>query len=228
MEQAWGGCITHEILLRPRFSCGYSVRIAPSGARYPGESRDPLGRVRGHAGEGQNRAAVALLRRWLLRRRGRHLRVGGRAGNGERGSGKSGEGSKHQLRPRIGCATPIFNHELTTRLLRSARRTGPAMAIALRCLTPIAAAGRRVTDRLRACRIDFGGCDMDNQELETDREESPNALTTVARSVLSTFFEELLKVEGLAEIAPKLRRVVLDDGVFAEPAVRGALFPDAP
>ena len=45
------------------------------------------GVVRGHAGEGQNRAAVAL----LLRRRRRSLRGGDPAGEGERASGQGGE-----------------------------------------------------------------------------------------------------------------------------------------
>lgn len=68
---------------------------------------------------------------------------------------------------------------------------------------------------------------MNNVESKSESEESDGSVTTVAKSVLSGFFDELTKVEGLAEIVPKLRKVVLDDGVFAEPAIRAALFPDS-
>ncbi|WP_226018678.1 hypothetical protein [Novosphingobium sp. FKTRR1] len=52
-------------------------------------------------------------------------------------------------------------------------------------------------------------------------------VTTVAGAVLSTFFDELAKVEDFSECAEQLRMLVLVDGVFAEPAVRNALFPDS-
>lgn len=51
---------------------------------------------------------------------------------------------------------------------------------------------------------------------------------TVAGAVLTTFFDALAKTDDLADIAANLKKTVLDDGVFAEPAVRAALFPDAP
>lgn len=50
---------------------------------------------------------------------------------------------------------------------------------------------------------------------------------SVAEGILSKFFDALKTVEELAEIAPGLRKTVLEDGIFAEPAVRAALFPDA-
>lgn len=50
----------------------------------------------------------------------------------------------------------------------------------------------------------------------------------VAGAVLTTFFDALAKTDDLADIAANLKKVVLHDGVFAEPAVRAALFPDAP
>jgi len=59
-------------------------------------------------------------------------------------------------------------------------------------------------------------------------EPQPGAVTTVAKSVLSVFFDELAKIENMADIAGGLRKVVLVDGVFTEPALRAALFPDAP
>jgi hypothetical protein len=59
-------------------------------------------------------------------------------------------------------------------------------------------------------------------------DECTAPVPTVASTVLTKFFDELAKTEGFAEIAPNLRKVVLNDGVFAEPAIRAALFPDAP
>ena len=51
---------------------------------------------------------------------------------------------------------------------------------------------------------------------------------TVASAVLTTFFDALATTDDLADIVANLKKIVLDDGVFAEPAVRAALFPDAP
>lgn len=52
-------------------------------------------------------------------------------------------------------------------------------------------------------------------------------VTTVAGAVLSSFFDELARVDDFSECAEQLRKLVLVDGVFAEPAVRNALFPDS-
>ena len=52
-------------------------------------------------------------------------------------------------------------------------------------------------------------------------------VTTVAGAVLSSFFDELAQVDDFGECAEQLRKLVLVDGVFAEPAVRNALFPDS-
>lgn len=51
-------------------------------------------------------------------------------------------------------------------------------------------------------------------------------VTTVARSVLSAYFDTLATTEGFAEIAPKLRSVVLEQGHFNEDIIRAAMFPD--
>lgn len=51
---------------------------------------------------------------------------------------------------------------------------------------------------------------------------------SVSATILGEFFDELAKDESLTDIAEKLRKTVLNDGVFAEPAIRAALFPDAP
>jgi hypothetical protein len=49
----------------------------------------------------------------------------------------------------------------------------------------------------------------------------------VASGVLGAFFDELEKNEDLKDKAGKLRALVLDEGVMAEPAIRAILFPDA-
>ena len=41
-------------------------------------------------------------------------------------------------------------------------------------------------------------------------------VTTVARTVLIAYFEQLAATEGFAEIAPKLRKAILEDGQFNE------------
>lgn len=69
---------------------------------------------------------------------------------------------------------------------------------------------------------------MEEDDLNSQPGERVGVVTGVARTVFVTFFGQLAKVEGLSEIAPKLRKVVLDDGVFSEPAIRAALFSDAP
>lgn len=51
-------------------------------------------------------------------------------------------------------------------------------------------------------------------------------VTTVAGAVLSSFFDELARVDDFVECAEQFRKLVLVDGVFAEPAVRNILFPD--
>ncbi|SFG53152.1 hypothetical protein SAMN05518801_1442 [Novosphingobium sp. CF614] len=61
-----------------------------------------------------------------------------------------------------------------------------------------------------------------------ERSDSDEKVGTVAGAVLTKFFDALAKTDDLADIAANLKKIVLDDGVFAEPAVRVALFPDAP
>ncbi|MBN8816292.1 MAG: hypothetical protein J0J06_12705 [Sphingomonas sp.] len=61
-----------------------------------------------------------------------------------------------------------------------------------------------------------------------DGSESGEKVSTVAGAVLTTFFDALAKTDDLADIAANLKKLVLADGVFAEPAVRATLFPDAP
>ena len=65
-------------------------------------------------------------------------------------------------------------------------------------------------------------------DIAAEASEMGAKVTTVAGTVLTAFFDELSKAEDLKEISANLKRLVLEDGVFAEPAVRAALFPDAP
>lgn len=53
-------------------------------------------------------------------------------------------------------------------------------------------------------------------------------LKSVSTSILVEFLDALEKEVELAEIAPRLRKVVLDDRTFTETAIRAALFPEVP
>jgi hypothetical protein len=60
-----------------------------------------------------------------------------------------------------------------------------------------------------------------------DTAATPHAkVKSVAATILGEFFDTLEKDEDLGDIAPRLRKVVLEEGVFAEPSIRAALFPD--
>ncbi len=61
---------------------------------------------------------------------------------------------------------------------------------------------------------------------EAADEMKAGEVATVARSVLSLFFDKLAVTDGFAEIAPKLRATVLDKGQFSEAAIKAAMFPD--
>ena len=67
---------------------------------------------------------------------------------------------------------------------------------------------------------------MDNTEDESKAAEPPEKVKSVAATILGEFFDVLEKEEGFGEIAPRLRKVILEDGIFAEPSIRTALFPD--
>lgn len=51
---------------------------------------------------------------------------------------------------------------------------------------------------------------------------------TVAQAVFQKYFEELAKTEGFAEIAPRLKKVVMEDGVLSDTAIKSAMFPETP
>lgn len=69
---------------------------------------------------------------------------------------------------------------------------------------------------------------MDDENAAAEISEPGAKVTTVAGAVLTTFFDELAKADDLGEIAINLKKLILEDGVFAEPSVRAVLFPDAP
>lgn len=66
---------------------------------------------------------------------------------------------------------------------------------------------------------------MDEKSQES---ELAHPVATVSKAILNSFIEELAKTEGFADAAANLRKAVIDDGVFAEPVIRAAIFPDAP
>jgi hypothetical protein len=68
---------------------------------------------------------------------------------------------------------------------------------------------------------------LDTTDETNEGADPPGKVKSVAATILGEFFDVLEKEEGFGEIAPGLRKVVLEHGVFAEPAIRAALFPDA-
>lgn len=68
---------------------------------------------------------------------------------------------------------------------------------------------------------------METSPTQDDAKECGAKTATVSENILKQFFDELAKDESLSKIAPILRKTVLDDGVFSEPAIRAALFPEA-
>jgi len=68
---------------------------------------------------------------------------------------------------------------------------------------------------------------MDTTEQQPEQgQEPPAKVKSVSADILSQYFDALEREEGFADIAPKLRKVVLDDGVIAEPSIRAALLPN--
>lgn len=57
--------------------------------------------------------------------------------------------------------------------------------------------------------------------------ESQQELTSVASQILGKFVDAVEKDESLKEVAPRLRKAVLDSRVLTELSIRAALFPDA-
>ncbi|WP_253708967.1 hypothetical protein [Bradyrhizobium sp. WD16] len=68
---------------------------------------------------------------------------------------------------------------------------------------------------------------MDTTEDQDETAQPPATVKSVSATILDEFFDTLEQEEGFGEIASRLRKVVLKDGVFADPSLRAALFPDA-
>lgn len=62
---------------------------------------------------------------------------------------------------------------------------------------------------------------------EEEAEGAPAQVKSVSAKILGEYFDALDKEDGFSDIAAKLRTLVLDEGVFAEPSIRAALFPNA-
>jgi hypothetical protein len=61
------------------------------------------------------------------------------------------------------------------------------------------------------------------------KEDSPEPRVkakSVAAAVLGEFFDALEREEDLVQVSRRLRKVVVEDGVFAQPSIHAALFPD--
>src|SRR3546814_19611945 len=69
---------------------------------------------------------------------------------------------------------------------------------------------------------------MQNNNTTGESTGADEKVGTVAGAVLATFFDAVATTSDLADIAANLRKILLEDGVFAEPAVRADLFPAAP
>lgn len=68
---------------------------------------------------------------------------------------------------------------------------------------------------------------MDEPNASNSENASIEKMRSVAETIFIDFFDTLEKDETLSDVAPRLRKLVLEDRVFAEPAIRSALFPDA-
>lgn len=68
---------------------------------------------------------------------------------------------------------------------------------------------------------------MDTSPAETETEKCGARVASVSKSILAHFLDELAKDESVSDSVPRLRQIILDDGVFSEAAIRSALFPDA-
>lgn len=67
---------------------------------------------------------------------------------------------------------------------------------------------------------------MDANENQDEAVEPLGQVKSVAAAILSEFFDTLEKEDGFSDISPRLRKIILEDGIFAETAIRAALFPE--
>ncbi|MGV2103872.1 hypothetical protein [Rhizobium sp. 21-4511-3d] len=65
--------------------------------------------------------------------------------------------------------------------------------------------------------------------MSADPDDNPSSpIPILATAVLDTFFENLANNDQFSEFAPKLRKLVVEDGLMAEPAIMALLFPEEP
>ena len=64
---------------------------------------------------------------------------------------------------------------------------------------------------------------MTGSEPAQDSNDDEPQAATVAQAILEKFFSELEKTDGFADISPRLRTTVLNEGLFTEVAIRTAL-----
>jgi hypothetical protein len=67
---------------------------------------------------------------------------------------------------------------------------------------------------------------MPSPENENPESSPQEIVGSVSSVILDAFFVELGKDGALVDVAKRLRKAVLDDGVFAEAVISSALFPD--
>lgn len=68
---------------------------------------------------------------------------------------------------------------------------------------------------------------MADQSKDKEVKATPISTAGVSQTVFEKYFTELAKTDGFAEIAPRLKKVVMEDGVFSDSAITAAMFPEA-
>ncbi len=68
---------------------------------------------------------------------------------------------------------------------------------------------------------------MSDQTEDVELNPTPK-VATVSAIILGQFFDALAQDAAFSEVASKLRKIVLEDGVFSESAIREILFPRSP
>lgn len=66
----------------------------------------------------------------------------------------------------------------------------------------------------------------DTEQTKAKDEQDAPPSVSVSANILGRFFDTLEQDQDLAVVAPSLRKLVLDDGVFAEPSIKATLFGD--
>lgn len=59
-----------------------------------------------------------------------------------------------------------------------------------------------------------------------DKENESAEVTSVAKKILASFFDDLGKSDGFEMISARLRKLTIEQGKFSELAIREAIFSD--